>query len=66
LPLLNLLTTGQHIGRYIAADDWQRASVEGVALTFGVLLVVALRKLHRKPDSAAERGRRSAKSTQVN
>ena len=66
LPLLNLLTTGQHIGRYIAADDWQRASVEGVALTFGVLLVVALRKLHRKPDSAAERGRRSAKPTQVN
>jgi uncharacterized iron-regulated membrane protein len=44
LPLLNLLSTGQHLGRYLAVGDWQRASVEGVAWAFGLLLLFALRQ----------------------
>lgn len=35
LPLLNLLTTGQHLLAYASAGDWQRAGVELVALAFG-------------------------------
>ncbi|WP_176469954.1 PepSY domain-containing protein [Pseudomonas sp. Irchel 3A5] len=42
LPLINFCTTGQHIGRYLSAGDWQRGSVEGVALVFGVTLVMVL------------------------
>jgi energy-coupling factor transporter transmembrane protein EcfT len=38
LPLLNLITTGQHLGQYLMAMDWQRASVEGVALGLGAAL----------------------------
>ena len=44
LPAVNFCTTGQHIGRYISAGDWQRGSVEIVALGFGVVLVMALLK----------------------
>jgi uncharacterized iron-regulated membrane protein len=44
LPLLNLCSTGQYLGRYLAAGDWQRASVEGVAWLFGLLLLFALRQ----------------------
>ncbi|OUM73616.1 PepSY-associated TM helix domain-containing protein [Pseudomonas caspiana] len=44
LPAVNFCTTGQHIGRYISAGDWQRGSVEIVALGFGVALVMALLK----------------------
>jgi len=44
LPLLNRWTTGQDIGRYLQAGDWQRASVEGVALAFGLLLMAVLVK----------------------
>lgn len=49
LPLLNLCSTGQHLGRYLAAGDWQRASVEGVAWLFGLLLVFALRQSRGVP-----------------
>lgn len=40
LPVINFWTTGQHIGRYLNAGDWQRGSVEIVALGFGVMLVI--------------------------
>ncbi|WP_243247796.1 PepSY-associated TM helix domain-containing protein [Pseudomonas maioricensis] len=46
LPLLNFYTTGQHIGGYLSTGDWQRGSVEAVALGVGVMLVIALLK-HR-------------------
>lgn len=44
LPLINFCTTGQHIGRYLSAGDWQRGSVEIVALGSGIVLVMALLK----------------------
>lgn len=44
LPLLNALTTGQHLLAYAAAGDWQRAGVELVALAFGVMLAVMARR----------------------
>jgi uncharacterized iron-regulated membrane protein len=48
LPLVNFCTTGQHLGLYMAVGDWQRASVEGVALAFGAVLVIALLKLRAR------------------
>ncbi|WP_280192454.1 PepSY-associated TM helix domain-containing protein [Delftia sp. PS-11] len=38
LPLLNLCTTGQHLGVYALAGDWQRAGVELAALALGLAL----------------------------
>lgn len=48
LPLLNALTTGQHLGRYIVRDDWHSAGVELTAIGFGALLATAAFKLYRK------------------
>ncbi|MBC2677643.1 PepSY domain-containing protein [Pseudomonas sp. MBT-2] len=48
LPLLNHWTTGQNLWRYAAAGDWQRASVEAVALGCGALLAGVLMKLRRR------------------
>ena len=48
LPLLNRLTTGQDISRYLAVGDWQRASVEGVSVALGLLLAGVMLKLHRR------------------
>lgn len=38
LPLLNLATTGQHLGGYALAGDWQRAGVELTATALGLAL----------------------------
>lgn len=46
LPLLNALTTGQHLGRYLAQGEVARAGVELVALGFALLaglVVIRLR-----------------------
>ena len=48
LPLLNYLTTGQHLFAYATAGDWQRAGVELVALGFGALLAVMALRVRRK------------------
>ena len=48
LPVLNALTTGRHVGSYIAASDWQSAGVELTAIGFGVLLATAALKVQRK------------------
>lgn len=48
LPLLNYLTTGQHLLAYAWAGDWQRAGVELVALAFGVTLAVMARRVQNK------------------
>ncbi|MBD8825426.1 PepSY domain-containing protein [Pseudomonas sp. CFBP 13602] len=48
LPLLNHWTTGQNLWRYAVAGDWQRASVEAVALGCGALLAGVLMKLRRR------------------
>lgn len=61
LPLLNYWTTGQDLWHYLAADDWQRASVEGVSLVCGGLLLWVLgkrrygRKLMAREQSAPSR-----------
>lgn len=47
LPLVNAWTTGQHLLAYIAAADWQRASVELVALAFGMVLAAAAYRVRR-------------------
>lgn len=44
LPLLNYLTTDQHLLAYATAGDWQRAGVELVALGLGVMLAVMARR----------------------
>ncbi|WP_202412638.1 PepSY-associated TM helix domain-containing protein [Duganella lactea] len=44
LPLLNFVTTGQHLGRYALRGDWQAAGVELVALSCGALMIVIARK----------------------
>jgi uncharacterized iron-regulated membrane protein len=48
LPLLNLWTTGQHLGLYVMAADAQRAGVELTALALGLLLMVLARKVARR------------------
>lgn len=47
LPLLNAVTTGQHLGVYLAADDLQRAGVELVSLALGVAFAYAAYRVHR-------------------
>ncbi|OAH86669.1 peptidase [Xanthomonas arboricola pv. juglandis] len=47
LPLLNAVTTGQHLGVYLAAGDLQRAGVELVSLVFGVAFAYAAYRSHR-------------------
>lgn len=47
LPLLNALTTGQHVGVYLAAGDLQRAGVELVSLAFAVAFAYAAYRAHR-------------------
>ncbi len=48
LPLINRLTNGQDISRYLAAGDWQRASVEAVSIVCGLLLMALLLRLRRR------------------
>jgi uncharacterized iron-regulated membrane protein len=38
LPLLNQVTTGQHLVAYAAAGDWQRAGVELASIGLGAIL----------------------------
>jgi hypothetical protein len=47
LPLLNAVTTGQHLGVYLVAGDLQRAGVELVSLVFGVAFAYAAYRAHR-------------------
>lgn len=49
LPLLNAITTGQHLGVYAAAGDWARAGVEVVSLGFAVLLAVVAYRAAQAP-----------------
>lgn len=42
LPVLNGLTVGDHVQAQIARGDWESAGVELVALSFGVLALLAL------------------------
>jgi hypothetical protein len=41
LPLLNVLTTGQHLLAYLAQRDIERAAVELTAIAIGALLAAA-------------------------
>ncbi len=47
LPLLNLATTGQHLGGYALAGDWQRAGVELTALALGLALAAMAWRVRR-------------------
>lgn len=49
LPLLNAWTTGQHLGVYAMAGDWERAGVELTSLAFAVLLAVVAYRAARAP-----------------
>lgn len=50
LPLLNGATTGQHLGTYAEAGDWQRAGVEAIAIAFGAALALAAWRVRRRTD----------------
>ncbi|WP_245200473.1 PepSY-associated TM helix domain-containing protein [Herbaspirillum sp. LeCh32-8] len=49
LPLLNWITTGQHLPGYLARQDWQRAGVELCALAIGAAALLVWRRLGRAP-----------------
>ena len=49
LPLLNAITTGQHLGVYAAAGDWARAGVEITSLGFAMLLAAIAYRAARAP-----------------
>lgn len=44
LPVLNYLTTGQHLAAYLARADWQSAGVELTSVCFAALLAFAAHK----------------------
>lgn len=44
LPLLNVATTGRHLGSYALQGDWQGAGVELVSLCLGALMCCVARK----------------------
>ncbi|QEI05305.1 PepSY domain-containing protein [Pigmentiphaga aceris] len=47
LPLLNGLTTGQHVGRYLMASDWPRAGLEITVMLIGLALAWAAHRTRR-------------------
>ncbi|MBB3804305.1 putative iron-regulated membrane protein [Xanthomonas arboricola] len=47
LPLLNAITTGQHLGVYLAAGALQPAAVELTALALGLAFAYAALRVHR-------------------
>lgn len=53
LPLLNWLTTGQHLLIYVAQGEWGRGAVELTTLLFGALLLRAAWKVRQKTRPAA-------------
>jgi len=53
LPLLNWLTTGQHLLVYAAQGEWGRGAVELTTMLFGVLLLRAAWKVRQKNRPAA-------------
>ena len=48
LPVLNLLTTGDHLPAQILRGDWESAGVELFVLATGVAAAWAVRWLHRR------------------
>lgn len=42
LPVLNFLTTGNHLAGYLLEGDWESAGVELFAIAVGVAAVAAL------------------------
>lgn len=48
LPLLNWITTGQHLLRYAAQGEWGRCAVELTTLLLGALLLRAAWKVRQK------------------
>lgn len=60
LPVLNWVTTGQHLGVYLAQQDWERALVEITAMGLGGLVAYAAYKLkYRKPAPAKHSSKRA-------
>lgn len=57
LPLVNLATTGQHLGQYLLRGAWQQAGVELVALAFGLVLARMAVMLQRRWPQAQEAAR---------
>jgi uncharacterized iron-regulated membrane protein len=48
LPVLNLLTTGDHLPAQLLRGDWESAGVELGAVAFGLAAIGALRHLQRR------------------
>jgi len=48
LPILNWLTTGQHVIHYFIQGDWLNVGLELTVVLLGVLSVFAIKKLKRK------------------
>ena len=47
LPVLNFLTTGDHLAAYLLEGDWESAGVELFAIAVGVAAVAALAWMRR-------------------
>nr|WP_315249198.1 PepSY-associated TM helix domain-containing protein [uncultured Duganella sp.] len=60
LPVLNLLTTGQHVLGYLAQHDVERAAVELTAIALGALLAFAATRAGQRRTSAATAMRKAA------
>jgi uncharacterized iron-regulated membrane protein len=60
LPLLNVLTTGQHVLGYLAQRDIERAAVELTAIACGVLLATAALRIGQRRPAAATALRKAA------
>ncbi|WP_254926492.1 PepSY domain-containing protein [Janthinobacterium sp. PC23-8] len=57
LPLLNLLTTGDHLAAQCARGDWESAGVELCALAFGLLAAWAAWKTNTRKEKCAAAAR---------
>lgn len=60
LPLLNGLTTGQHVLGYLAQRDSERAAVELTAIAMGALLAMAARRVGQRQAAAPTLLRKAA------
>lgn len=53
LPLFNAVTTGQHLGRYLASGDGQRAGLELTTLALGLLVAWGAWRYQRSSRASA-------------
>jgi hypothetical protein len=49
LPVLNFMTTGDHLAAHFQDGDWESAGVELFVLATGIAAAAVVRRLHRGP-----------------